>query len=200
MKQHILSKQNILAALAMTTLAAAPTLRAQTTTPQPAPAPGQHGRQHGVAQAGRRADRRGPRQDRMMAELNLTESQKAQIRAIHTRYQPQLRAERDRLRPEREAARTARARGDTSAMRADRAQMQALRQLREQEMSDVRAVLTPDQQARFDSMRTRHGGEHAMKGKGMKGKGMKGRGVKGRGMKGTHGRYGARHDSAGRTP
>ncbi len=130
--------------MAVAVTMAAPALHAQTTTTRPMPA------------AGARMQR-GPGHDRMMAQLNLTDAQKAQIKAIHAKYEPQMKAERDRLRPQMEAARAARAEGDT-ANRADRrAAMEPMRKIRDQEQAEVRAILTPEQQAKFDTMMQNRG-------------------------------------------
>lgn len=135
---------------------AAPALYAQTTTAtvQPAPVAGARMMKH-----------QSPGHHQMMAELNLTDTQKAQVKTIHAKYEPQIKAEREKMRPQMDAARAARAKGDTSAVRADRANsrdsMGPMQQIRQQEMAEVRAILTPAQQQKFDTMKTR--GDH-MKG------------------------------------
>ena len=88
--------------------------------------------------------------------LNLTQTQRTQVRAIHEKYQPQMQAIHDRARTEFEATREARQRGDTAAVRAS---LQRSRQnvesqlstLHEQMFHEVRAVLTAGQRARLDS-------------------------------------------------
>ncbi len=133
---------------------AAPALYAQTTTSptQPIPVAGAH-MQH----------QRGPRHEKMMAELNLTPAQQTQIKAIHAKYAPQIKAEREKMRPEMEAARAARASGDTAAARADRAKFRSatgpMQQIHQQEMAEVRAILTPAQQAKFDTIKAQHKGK-----------------------------------------
>ena len=113
---------------------------------------------------GDRGDRgdRGMRAPRaLMRGVNLTDAQKSQIRAIHQKYQAQFKSIRDANKPARDEARAARQRGDTAAARAafekSRDQFQSLRQ---QELNEVRGVLTPDQQTTFDAnvqrMQTRH--------------------------------------------
>jgi Spy/CpxP family protein refolding chaperone len=88
-------------------------------------------------------------------DLNLTEAQKAQAKAIRQKYQPQNQALRDRAKPFMEAARAARQKGDTAAVRSNMAQagqvMQSGQSIRTQEMAEFRAVLTPEQQAKFDA-------------------------------------------------
>ncbi len=149
-------KRHLFAALAVAVTMTAPALHAQSTTTQAAPGMQMH-------------HERGPGHDKMMAELNLTDAQKAQIKAIHAKYEPQVRAERERMRPEMQAARAARANGDTAAASADRAKFRAamgpMRKVHEQEMAEVRAILTAAQQAKFDTMKAKHmgmkGGRHA---------------------------------------
>jgi protein CpxP len=110
-------------------------------------------------------------------DLNLTDAQKAQIRAIHQKYQPQNQALRDRAKPFREAARAARQRGDTAAFRSNMEQarqvMQSGQAIHTQQRAEIRAILTPDQQAKFDarqkaaSERRAQGGKKAWGRKGM---------------------------------
>ena len=88
-------------------------------------------------------------------DLNLTDAQKAQVKAIHQKYQPQNQALRDRAKPFMEAARAARQKGDSAAFRSNMEQarqvMQSGQSARTQEQAEVRAILTPDQQAKFDA-------------------------------------------------
>jgi Spy/CpxP family protein refolding chaperone len=99
------------------------------------------------------------------ANLNLTEAQKAQIKAIHTKYAAQLKASRAQAKPFMEAARTARQKGDTAAFRAN---MEKARQVstgvRQQEMNEVRAILTPAQRAQADSLMAQHARSGGMQG------------------------------------
>lgn len=92
-------------------------------------------------------------------ELGLTDAQQTQIRAIHERYQPQMQQLNASVREQRQAARAAMQRGDTAAARAARAQARAaMRQTRAQREqlhdamhAEIRAILTPEQQTRFDA-------------------------------------------------
>ena len=103
--------------------------------------------------------RRGPgagREGRGFARnLNLTDAQKAQIKAIHQKYQPQNQALRDRAKPFMEAARTARQKGDTAAFRSNmekaRQVMQSGQSVHTQQNAEIRAILTPEQQVKFDA-------------------------------------------------
>jgi Spy/CpxP family protein refolding chaperone len=116
-------------------------------------------------------------------DLNLTDVQKAQIKAIHQKYQPQNQALRDRAKPFMEAARAARQKGDTAAVRSNmekaRQVMQSGESVRTQQNAEIRAILTPEQQAKFDarqkaaSERRAKGGEKGWGRKGGKGLGRK---------------------------
>jgi P pilus assembly/Cpx signaling pathway, periplasmic inhibitor/zinc-resistance associated protein len=55
----------------------------------------------------------------LFRDLNLTDAQKTQIKAIHAKYQPQLKTAREQAKPYMDAARTARQKGDTATARAD---------------------------------------------------------------------------------
>jgi Spy/CpxP family protein refolding chaperone len=106
-------------------------------------------------------------------DLNLTDAQKAQIKAIRQKYQPQNEALRAQSKPYMDAARAARQKGDTAAFRTN---MEKARQVmqnasyRTQEQAEIRAILTPEQQAKFDAnAKKRAAGGH--KGWGRKGKG-----------------------------
>ena len=111
-------------------------------------------------------------------DLNLTEAQKTQIKAIRQKYQPQNVALRTQAKPYMEAARTARQKGDTAAARTNmekaRQIMQGGQSYRTQEQAEIRAILTPDQQAKFDA-HEKTDADH--RGKGRKGWGRKGAGA-----------------------
>ena len=120
-------------------------------------------------------------------DLNLTDTQKAQIKAIRQKYQPQNKALGDRAKPFMEAARAARQKGDTAAARSNmekaRQVMQSGASIRTQQNAEIRAILTPDQQAKFDAHQ-KAASERRAKG-GEKGWGRKGPGGKGLRQKGT---------------
>jgi Spy/CpxP family protein refolding chaperone len=132
---------------------------AQSTTTPPA-------REH---RAGEMRGGRGPGGDRGFGrDLNLTDAQKAQIKAIHTKYQPQNEALRNQAKPFMDAARAARQKGDTAAARTNfekaRQVMQGGQSFRTQQNAEIRAILTPDQQAKFDA-RQKKMGEHSKDGR-----------------------------------
>jgi Spy/CpxP family protein refolding chaperone len=129
---------------------------------------------------------RGPRSGQMQdrrggggefgRDLNLTDAQKAQIKAIRQKYQPQNEALRAQAKPFMDAARAARQKGDTVGFRTNIEKahqvMQGGQSFRTQENAEIRAILTPDQQAKWDArqknMAERGKGGH--KGWGKKGK------------------------------
>jgi Spy/CpxP family protein refolding chaperone len=120
--------------------------------------------------------RRGPGgRDGFGRDLNLTDAQKTRIKAIRQKYQPQNEALRTQAKPYMEAAKAARQKGDTAAFRSN---MEKAHQLmknasyRTQEQAEIRAVLTPEQQAKFDA-RAKERAEGGHKGWGRKGKGDK---------------------------
>ncbi len=124
---------------------------------------GAEGRMHGQ-RGGQRGRGFGPgAQGRMgapgmefMRELNLTATQRTQVKAIHEKYQPQMQAIHERARTEFAATRDARQRGDTAGVKAA---LQRSRQnieaqtgtLHEQMFSEVRTVLTAEQRAKVDA-------------------------------------------------
>ena len=108
-------------------------------------------------------------------DLNLSDAQKAQIKAIRQKYQPQNEALRAQAKPYMDAAHAARAKGDSAAFRTNMEKAHQVMQaasFKTQERAEIRAILTPDQQAKFDAReKDRANGEH--KGWGHKGKGDK---------------------------
>ncbi len=102
-----------------------------------------------------RHGKRGGRDFAMARDLNLTEAQRTQIRAIHAKYQPQHRALRDRARPFLDAARTARQTWDSAGFRTNteraRQVMAGNATLRTQEQAEIRAILTAEQRTKFDA-------------------------------------------------
>jgi Spy/CpxP family protein refolding chaperone len=111
-------------------------------------------------------------------DLNLTEAQKTQIKAIRQKYQPQQQALRAQAKPYMEAAKAARQKGDTAAARTNFEKARQLEQnasFRTQEQAEIRAVLTPDQQAKWDA-RQKAAADHRARG-GKKGWGHKRAGV-----------------------
>ena len=131
----------------------------------------------GYSRRGARPDgqfRRGPGSGRegrgFGRDLNLTDAQKTQIKAIREKYQPQDQALRVRAKPFMEAARTARKSGDSVAFRSNmekaRQVMQSGQSVHTQETAEIRAILTPDQQAKFDAHQKASAERRAKGGKG----------------------------------
>ena len=119
-----------------------------TAAPQTRPDSGAYRR--GPRAGGEFRGRKGGRE--FMADLNLTEAQKTQIKAIRDKYKPQMQALRAQEKPYIDAARAARQKGDTAAFRSNMLQARNVSQsLRTQEMNEIRNVLTPDQRAKFDA-------------------------------------------------
>src|SRR2546423_10923590 len=85
-----------------------------TAAPQTRPDSGAYRR--GPRAGGEFRGRRGPGRD-FMADLNLTDAQKAQIKAIRQKYQPQNETLRAQAKPFMDAARAERAKGDNAAVR-----------------------------------------------------------------------------------
>jgi Spy/CpxP family protein refolding chaperone len=128
--------------------AATAMLSARAHAQQAAPADSASPRTQGERGGGQRMRHRGgPHGDPMLKDLNLTKDQHAQVQLIRDRYR--LRA--DSLRA-----------GGAAHDSTSRA---AFRSMMTQEMSEIRAVLTPDQQKQFDDKmakmkerRAQHGG------------------------------------------
>ena len=92
---------------------------------------GRHNGRHGqMGQRGHRGMRggNGMRGDhgKLMADLKLTDTQKNQIKAIHTKYEPQFKAQREDFR--------------TRSMA-----------IHQQEQNEVRGILTADQRSKWDA-------------------------------------------------
>jgi Spy/CpxP family protein refolding chaperone len=103
-------------------------------------------RRGGLEQRGMRA---------LFRNINLTEAEKANLKAVGEKYRAQFTTIRQSMRPDMEAARAARQRGDTAAARAafartadERAQ---IRSLTERMHADARAALAPEHRAQFDA-------------------------------------------------
>jgi len=113
--------------------------------------------QRGLRAEGRRGFRRGREfGGRLAKDLNLTDAQKSQMKAIHQKYRPQLEAIRDQYKSQFENIRSLRQKGDTAGARAAFAKIRGDIQsrslaIRNQENADIRNILTADQRAKFDA-------------------------------------------------
>jgi Spy/CpxP family protein refolding chaperone len=138
-------KLQFLAVAAAAALMAAPTLHAQVTTPPQASVTGHNGARRGMRQGG------------MMGNLNLTADQQAKMKAIRAKYAQQMKAAREKAKPDFDAMKAARTSHDTAAMRTARTKLRAdmapSQNVMTQEMAEMRAILTPEQQQKMDSAR-----------------------------------------------
>ena len=107
------------------------------------------------AEMGRHRGRGGNGMGGLMKGVNLTNAQKTQAKQIRDKYKPQFESLRESMRPAGKEMREARQRGDSAAAKAawdrtadTRAKMTTLR---EQQMSELRAILTPAQRTTFDA-------------------------------------------------
>ena len=108
--------------------------------------PGKHGR-------------RGPNRD-FARDLNLTDAQRTQIRAIHDKYRPRSEAVEKQLKTQADAVRALRQKGDTAGARAASQRLrteaqQRIQPIREQEQAEIRNLLTARQRAKFDAAKQR---------------------------------------------
>jgi len=124
---------------------------------EPTPAPQAQQQQGQRGRAWRQGRRNGIRA--VFRGVNLTAQQKEQIKAISQKYAQRARPIRQSLRPAMQEMRAARQKGDQNAARAVfervKPQREQLQQLRQQELNEVRGLLTPDQQKTFDQNATK---------------------------------------------
>ena len=129
---------------ALLTFGAAALASAQTTTTTPQPA-----RAHQRGAGHHRAEHA------LFNGLSLSDAEKANIKSVHTKYAPQMKALREQFKPQTQAMRDARQRGDTAAVKAmwekNSAQREQAKQLMNAERAEIRAALTPANQAKFDA-------------------------------------------------
>jgi len=76
---------------------------------------------------------------RLMDGITLTDSQKTQVQAIEDKYASQMQQFRQKMRDARQ-----------NGTPMDSASMAAMRDTMKKERDEIRAVLTPDQQSKFD--------------------------------------------------
>ena len=94
-------------------------------------------------------------QRQLFRGIKLSEQEKTNLKAVRQKYAAENKTLRQQLKPQLEAARAARQKGDTAALKALRTQNEGAREqtkkLLEAERHDLRAALTPDNQAKFDA-------------------------------------------------
>jgi Spy/CpxP family protein refolding chaperone len=115
--------------------------------PAPAPQAGPHGMGRGMqGERGQRGLLRG---------ITLSEAEKAKLKEIHAKYEPEAKALRESLKPAMLEARAARQKGDSAAARAawDRSKdgRDKVKALMEREHGEIRAALSPENQKQFDA-------------------------------------------------
>ena len=150
---------------ALMLVGAAGVAAAQSTATPTRPDSGSYRR--GPRAGGEMRGRRGGRD--FYADLNLTDAQKAQIKTIREKYKTQFQSLRTQQKPLMDAARAARQKGDTAAFRSNMQQARALSQpLMTQENNEIRNVLTPAQQTKFDARQKEMADRWAKGGEGWK--------------------------------
>ncbi len=86
--------------------------------------------------------------------IDLSSAQKTKVDSIRSRYQSESKSLREQMAPEMKNARAARQGGDSAKIAAARQSVSASREkmmsLHKQEISEIRGVLTPEQQTTFD--------------------------------------------------
>jgi Spy/CpxP family protein refolding chaperone len=107
---------------------------------------GKHEAKKGDRDDDRNDDRGGQRrgwggEHRLLGGIELTDAQKTSIKAIHAKYEPQQKAIRDTLRMNHKA--------DMKPSESEPLRTRA-QTLMTQERAEIRTVLTPEQQVRFD--------------------------------------------------
>lgn len=100
--------------------------------------------------------------------ITLSDAEKANIKAVQTKYASQMKAQREQFKPQMQAARDARQRGDSAALKElwqkSAAQREQGKQLMLAQRNELRAALTPANQATFDgnvAALEKKGAEHA---------------------------------------
>ena len=121
---------------------------------------GVDGHRHGGGRGGERmrGGRRGGRgfERGFARDLNLTEAQRMQIRAIHDKYRPRIQAIHEQFKTQSDAARALRQKGDTAGARAAftklRTDMQTrIQPIHQQQQAEIRNLLTAEQRTKFDA-------------------------------------------------
>jgi len=106
--------------------------------------------------AHRRFGARGPGgQAQLFKGITLSDAEKANLETVRAKYASQMKATREQSKPDMQAMRDARQRGDTAALKAFRqksaAQREQNKQVMQAQRNDLRAALTPANQAKFDA-------------------------------------------------
>ncbi len=160
-------------AAALLTFGAVAVASAQQPTSAPE-TPQAHGAGHG-------ARRQGPGRDPLLRGITLSDAEKAKLHSIDAQHAAQMKALRKQDKPDMEAMRAARQRGDSAAVRAlwekSKGQRDQMQQLMLSQRNDVRAALSPENQAKFDAnvaQLQKHAANRGAKGRGRPGFGKPG--------------------------
>jgi len=90
----------------------------------------------------------------LLRGLTLSDAEKTKLKEIRTKYAAERKPLVDAMRPAMEQARAARQKGDTAAARAaferTKADRDKAKALRDRELAEMRAALTPDNQKKLD--------------------------------------------------
>jgi len=105
---------------------------------------------------------KGRHEAKFAEKLNLTEAQKNQIHQIRQNNRAENQDFYESSKQTRQEARAAKQANDTARLEALKGQMQSQREqmkrLRQTEMAQINAILTPEQKARFAAMKAEHQG------------------------------------------
>ena len=135
---------------ALLVFGAATAAAAQQTQPSTPHARGAHGRMGMGPGRGMRAG------GGLLRGLTLSDAEKANLKAVHQKYAPQMKTLREKFKPQHDAMRAARQRGDTAAFRAlweknGPAERDAFKRITDAQRNDLRAALSAENQAKFDT-------------------------------------------------
>lgn len=148
--------KDIRTAISTIALVVAGAVGAAAQQPAQTPAPRAHKAQDSTRQhGGRRGFGPGAMQKQLFKGITLSDAEKTNIKNVHTKYEPQMKALREQFKPQMQTARAARQRGDTAVLKNLRSQNAAQREqakkLLEAERNDLRLALAPDHRAQFDA-------------------------------------------------
>jgi len=94
-------------------------------------------------------------QAQLFKGITLSDAEKANLKVVRQKYAAQMKATREQAKPDMQAMRDARQRGDTAALKAlwqkGTAQRAQTNQVMLAERNELRAALTPANQAKFDA-------------------------------------------------
>jgi Spy/CpxP family protein refolding chaperone len=125
----------------------------------PAQAPQQRNQAHVPRAKGERGEFGKQLNRQLFKGIDLSATEKANLKAVREKYAPQMKALRQQMKPELQQVRQARERGDTASLKnlrnASAPQRDQARKLLEAERNDFRNALAPQNRAKFDANVTR---------------------------------------------